>query len=83
MSRVKEIHNSAFDYLKANHSPSDVSECQAAMNIAVYKAYVAAAKWADKTIIEKACEWLQENVCYNKDEKCALIDEFRKAMENS
>lgn len=32
------------------------------------------AKWADKTMIEKACEWLED---------CAVVDieEFKKAME--
>ena len=37
-------------------------------------AYVDGAKWADETIIEKACEWLED---------CAVVDieEFRKAME--
>lgn len=83
MARVDEIHNASFDYLEANHSPSNVSECQAAMNIAVVKAYIAAAKWADETMIEKACKWLQENVCYDKNKECSLIEDFRKAMENS
>lgn len=42
----KLINNKAFNYLEANHSPSEVSECQAAMNIAVWKAYIAAYKQA-------------------------------------
>ena len=36
--------------------------------------FIEGAKWADKTMIEKACEWLED---------CAVVDieEFRKAME--
>lgn len=32
------------------------------------------AKWADKTMLDKACEWLED---------CAVVDieEFKKAME--
>lgn len=28
----------------------------------VKKAFIKGAKWADETIIEKACEWLQTNI---------------------
>lgn len=40
----------------------------------VKKAFINGAKWADKTMIDKACEWL---------ENCAVVDieEFKKAME--
>ena len=39
-----------------------------------YVAFLRGAKLADKTIVEKACEWLED---------CAVVDieEFRKAME--
>ena len=50
------------------------------------------AKWADKTMIDRACEWLEENLTNNPSGKlCAshygtitkgeLIKEFKKAME--
>ena len=45
MSRA-EKH--AVDYLTEHHSPSDVSDFQAAMNIAVLKAYVAGYREAEK-----------------------------------
>lgn len=28
----------------------------------VKKAFINGAKWADKTMIEKACEWIKENI---------------------
>lgn len=36
------------EYVETNHSPSDTSDCQAAMNIAVAKAFMAGAEWADE-----------------------------------
>lgn len=44
------------------------------------------AKWADKTMLEKACEWLEENY-YNvyqgtwQEIKKQFINDFKKAME--
>ena len=58
--------------------------------------FVVAAQWADKTMIEKACEWLkkcfyeQEHECdygyyitleTTFDELNDVFDDFRKAME--
>ena len=47
------------------------------------KAFQAGAKWADKTIIEKACEWLKENIDGGVHPSSAygFIEKFRKAME--
>jgi hypothetical protein len=42
-------------------------------------------KWADKTMIEKACEWIIENMPHyvSKDYtyEVDMADDFRKAME--
>lgn len=44
------------------------------------------AKWADKTMLEKACEWVKENY-YNvyqgtwQEIKEQFINDFKKAME--
>lgn len=55
-----------------------------------YTSFIQGAEWADKTMIEKVCEWLKDNVnnyldwydwgeCkLNTDE---LLYDFRKAME--
>lgn len=57
-------------------------------------AYVDGAKWADETIIEKACEWIKENIDtyakvvinpkshYPKIVMCDSFEKsFKKAME--
>ena len=45
--------------------------------------FVEGAKWADKTIIDKACKWLQEEVlnAYKGVVWEQIIEDFRKAME--
>ena len=48
MTRHEEIINAANEYVTKTHSPS-TNDFQTAMNIAVVKAYIAAAKWADET----------------------------------
>jgi hypothetical protein len=47
------------------------------------------ATWADTTMIEKACEWLKENIwiyinyegCSGEELENDIIEDFRKAME--
>ena len=48
MKREEEYCKEAVRYVEENHSPSDTSDCQAAMNIAVVKAFIAGAKWSDE-----------------------------------
>lgn len=48
MIREKQIISKASTYVKDTHSPSHVSDFQAAMNIAAGKAFIAGAKWADE-----------------------------------
>jgi hypothetical protein len=53
--------------------------------------FVEGAKWADKTMIDKACEWLDQNVVkYESGTKMGyipfsliedMINDFRKAMK--
>ena len=53
------------------------------------EAFIEGAQWADKTMIDKACEWLKLNAedyvvtCYDKGELDSegLLTDFRKAME--
>ena len=53
------------------------------------KAFQAGARWADKTMIDKACEWLKENIwvyinyegCSGEELENDVIEDFRKAME--
>lgn len=55
-----------------------------------YTSFIQGAEWADKTMIEKVCEWLKDNVNNYLDwydwEECKLntdelLYDFRKAME--
>lgn len=48
MERKEEYYKRALEYVETHHSPSGTSDCQAAMNIAVVKAFMAGAKWADE-----------------------------------
>lgn len=47
--------------------------------IAKSQAFLVGAKWADETMIDKACEWLRN---YNRGVRGEeFINEFREAME--
>lgn len=47
------------------------------------KSFKEGAKWADKTMIEKACEWIQKEVLedYAGVVWGDIVEDFRKAME--
>ena len=46
------------------------------------KAFVAGAQWADKTMIDKATQWLFENVYdYLNPEDQERVESFRKYLE--
>lgn len=75
----------AMKYLQEHHSPSEVSDFQAAMNIAVAKAIA--------STINKAVEWLNGNIHYDEngdgnmewyvpfaDDEC-MIQHFKTYME--
>lgn len=82
MTKEDEYTQQAFEYVRKNHSPSEVSDFQAAMNIAVMKAFIAGAQWADEKLIDKACEWLIENLPTNDGGSLyILMKDFRKEME--
>lgn len=55
----REQREQAMKYLQEHHSPSEVSDFQAAMNIAVAKAI-------DSTI-NKSIEWLKDNIHYDEN----------------
>ena len=58
----------------------------------VMKTHLYASKWADRTMIDRVCEWLKENMSFtdgiaNGEVYCqcesfeSFIEDFRKAME--
>lgn len=80
MTREQEIEQQTFVYYE---SCSDE-------DIAKSKGFIDGAKWADKTMIEKACKWLEANANDYLDwydwEECRLntdelLYDFCKAME--
>lgn len=82
MKRREEIEKAAFEYIN--------SDAVNPMNTQLaFGDFVNGTKWADKTMIEKACQWIKENFeCYvgadvspyyvYADE---FVENFRKAME--
>ena len=70
--------------------------CKACLSSHFYdeKSFKEAAKWADKTMIDKACEWLK-NSLYDTQDNCGykvvasfdsvdlneFINDFKRAME--
>lgn len=56
MTRKEEIINAAYNEAEV--------ERQLKMHPQVFEqGFVAGAKWADRTMIDKACEWLKANLC--------------------
>jgi hypothetical protein len=57
--------------------------CDYIGQVAKQEAFIAAAKWADKTMIDKACRWLDQQlfIKYDSDAVAKFINDFRKAME--
>lgn len=82
----REQREQAMKYLQEHHSPSEVSDFQAAMNIAVAKAI-------DSTI-NKSIEWLNGNIHYDENgegnmewfvpfaDDDEMVENFKKFMED-
>lgn len=84
MTREEEIRNEA--KLKCNDIASEVDYKYSA----AYDGFVMGAEQADKTMIDKACEWLKQNAkdyvvtCYDEGELNDedLLNDFKKAVES-
>lgn len=70
----------AMEYLKAHHSPSEVSDFQAAMNIAVLKAYDAGRESA-KPSSDVSCACATSNPVVSKQPKFEVGDVMRTLQE--
>lgn len=57
--------------------------CDYIGQVAKQEAFIAGSKWADKTMIDKACRWLDQQlfIKYDSDAVARFINNFRKAME--
>lgn len=75
MKRKEEIEKAAFNYIN--------SDAVSAENMQLaFGDFINGAQWADKTIIEKATQWLFENVYdYLNPEDQERVESFRKYLE--
>lgn len=62
--------------------------CDYIGQVAKQEAFIAGAKWADKTMIDNACKWIEDNIFdfpwYDSEVEFSskdVADAFRKAME--
>ena len=80
----KQTSEQAMKYLQEHHSPSELSDFQAAMNIAVAKAI--------GSTINKSIEWLKDNIHYDDfggnmewyvpfADDDEMVENLKKAME--
>lgn len=72
MTREKEITKEAKKFAK------EIDDWEIAED--VQDAFEAGARWADRTMIAKACEWLLEWETH-QGEDIEIVEQFRKAME--
>lgn len=75
MTREEERLGAALEFYDKHKS--------AALNVTLVDSFVYGSKWADKTTIDKASEWLRKFLKGPMGEGLAesIVDEFRKAME--
>ena len=81
MTREEEIKLAASCHIAASNE--DFKE--------YYEGFIAGAKWADKTMIEKACEWLENNASnyiiehpFSSDvdfEEDKMVEDFKNYMK--
>lgn len=81
MTRAEEIKKEAIDYSEIEDNFMVYDDCGDVCDDKdfIEKAFIRGAKWADETMIDKACEWLIKGGYFvNSNE---TIEDFRKAME--
>lgn len=78
MTREEEIQQESHQSLNKESIPDN-------NYIAFEKGFCIGAKWADKTMVEKACLWLSLNAdvfgYFKKKKSQEMVYEFGKAME--
>lgn len=73
MTRQEEKQKAAEDYIKSD-------AVGIGNEILAFGDFLNGADWADKTMIDKACEWLNIHDSYSTPTN-VLVENFRKAME--
>ena len=84
-SRAYQTTDAAFEYCRKNHPHYDGD-----MLGEIIDTFEAGVEWGDTTMIDKACEWLLNNIDFYVETKCGedfrvdieqLLKDIRKAME--
>lgn len=80
-NKEKEICDASLLYLKDRHNPKDNP-------LDICGHFIAGANWANKTMLDKACQWLEEHIFdfpwFDPEEELSgvtIANIFRKAME--
>lgn len=84
MTREEQILNNAINYSEIEDNFMGYYDCGDVCDDKdfIEKACIESAKWADKTMIDKACEWI--SIYYPNIDRMGIdnfITVFRKAME--
>jgi hypothetical protein len=85
MTREEQILNKAIDYSEIEENFLEYDDCGDVCDDKTFveKAFIEGAKWADRTMIARAVEWLQDSVYDRYIEMHEdNIEDFRKAMED-
>lgn len=81
MTREEEILNKAIDYSEIEENFIEYDDCGDVCDDKTFieKAFIEGAKYADNTMLDRACKWLQDGGYFvNSNE---TIEDFRKAMK--
>ena len=81
MTRKEEIKQAGLYYANNLDDIKPNDEFSKNLCIALGQAYIKGAIWADKTMLDKVCEWLKCNLPYSSKLPYQLIEDLRKAME--
>jgi len=82
MTRREEIEIKALSEYRIKEKENKKATGTYDANLPRRKAFIEGARWADKTMIEKATQWLFENVYdYLNPEDQERVESFRKEME--
>jgi hypothetical protein len=70
MTREEQILNKAIDYSEIEENFLEYDDCGDVCDDKTFveKAFIESAKWADKTMIEKVCEYLRTHLWQNVDD---------------
>lgn len=85
MTREEEAREASIDYQLSTNPRAISGDAFAdfAREMNVNQSFIEGAKWADKTMIDKTCEWLEDNLQggVHPSSIYGFIKNFKRAME--